>query len=65
MSVNTIPIYTKSYTAPTWLPGGNMQTIYPYLNKPARLFNYRRERWELEDGDFIDIDWTDGSVHAP
>ena len=65
MSVNTIPIYTKSYTAPAWLPGGNMQTIYPYLNKPARLFNYRRERWELEDGDFIDIDWTDGSARAP
>lgn len=65
MSENIIPIYTKSYTAPSWLPGGNMQTLYPYFYKPAQLFKYRRERWELDDGDFVDVDWVDGSAHSP
>ena len=53
------------YSAPFWLPGGNLQTIYPYLIKPVTSIHYRRERWELEDGDFIDVDWLDGPIHAP
>lgn len=53
-----------SYVAPTWLPGGNAQTIYPYL-LPVPLVAYRRERWELDDGDFIDIDWLDNTAGAP
>jgi predicted alpha/beta-fold hydrolase len=65
MLANTIPFYTDPYTAPSWLPGGNIQTIYPYFNKPIQLFIYRRERWELDDGDFIDVDWMDGSTNSP
>lgn len=65
MSDSTIPLYTEHYAAPSWLPGGNAQTLYPYFNKPARLFTYRRERWELDDGDFVDVDWTDGSADSP
>ena len=60
-----IPFYSTPYIAPFWLRGGNMQTLYAYLYKPVQLFHYRRERWELDDGDFIDIDWMDGSVHLP
>lgn len=48
------------YRAPWWLPGGHLQTIYPYfLLRPAAP-PYRRERWETPDGDFIDLDWIDG-----
>jgi len=65
MSESVIPLYTERYTAPSWLPGGNIQTLYPYFSKPAQLFKYRRERWELDDGDFIDVDWTDGSADLP
>ncbi len=60
-----IPLFTVPYTAPPWLPGGNAQTLYPYFNKPTQLFTYRRERWELDDGDFVDVDWADGSTDAP
>lgn len=60
-----IPLYTQPYAAPSWLPGGNSQTLYPYFNKPSPLYYYRRERWELDDGDFIDVDWVDGSSAAP
>lgn len=60
-----IPLTMKPYNAPSWLPGGNMQTIYPYFNKPTQTFSYRRERWELADGDFVDVDWMDGSQTFP
>lgn len=52
-----------AYRAPWWLPGGHLQTIFPLARK-APLPNYRRERWETPDGDFIELDWLDpaGSV---
>jgi predicted alpha/beta-fold hydrolase len=49
------------YRAPHWLPGGNLQTIWPALwsrrqhRAPPR---FRRERWETPDGDFIDVDFS-------
>jgi len=54
-----------AYCAPKWLPGGNAQTIYPYLLNRRLPVYYRRERWELEDGDFIDVDWLDGQSEKP
>ncbi len=56
-----------NYTAPWWLPGGNLQTIvaaklgrrYP-LAAPV----YQRERWATPDQDFIDLDWQTG-LQAP
>src|SRR5215212_7241714 len=51
-----------NYRAPWWLPGGNLQTIWPALY--ARRFGehpqYRRERWATPDGDFVDLDWLQG-----
>ncbi|MEJ8826293.1 alpha/beta fold hydrolase [Variovorax humicola] len=52
----------QTYAAPHWLPGGNLQTIWPALygrrtEGPAPV--YRRERWTTPDGDFIDIDFLD------
>jgi len=55
----------KSYVAPVWLPGGNVQTIYPFLLRSLSILVYRRERLELDDGDFIDIDWLDNSIDTP
>ncbi len=50
-----------NYQAPRWLPGGQLQTIWPALfcrrhfgPRPA----YRRERWDTPDGDFIDVDFA-------
>src|SRR3972149_779217 len=47
------------YTAPCWLPGGHLQTIYAYAFRQTMNFTYRRERWETPDGDFIDLDWVE------
>lgn len=52
------------YRAPAWLPGGHAQTIWgAALARPKVV--YRRERWELPDGDFIDLDWVDAAAGTP
>ncbi len=54
----------STYSAPLWLPGGHLQTLYAVtLALPAVA--YRRERWELPDGDFLDLDWLDGVANSP
>jgi predicted alpha/beta-fold hydrolase len=54
------------YRAPWWLPGGHLQTIYPFFcARLPRRVSYRRERWDTPDGDFIDLDWLDGASNAP
>jgi predicted alpha/beta-fold hydrolase len=52
----------NTYTAPRWLPGGNLQTIWAALYAKRGLAgppSYRRERWNAPDGDFIDVDFTE------
>ena len=51
--------FAAPYSAPFWLPGGHLQTIYPALFTKKSQVAYSRERWELADGDFIDVDWTE------
>lgn len=53
------------YRAPAWLPGGHVQTIYANLFIRVPPVEYRRERLELADGDFLDFDWIDGAAGAP
>ena len=55
------------YSAPWWLPGGNLQTIWAarlsrrFISlKPA----FRRERWETPDKDFVDVDWLASQAGA-
>lgn len=49
----------RNFRAPSWLPTGHLQTIYPAKFADTFEVQYRRERWELPDGDFIDTDWLD------
>jgi predicted alpha/beta-fold hydrolase len=53
------------YQSPWWLPGGNLQTIYTSQFISAANISYERERLELDDGDFIDLDWVRGLPDAP
>jgi predicted alpha/beta-fold hydrolase len=51
-----------SYVAPRWLPNGHVMTIWGSLVRlPARL-PVARERWELADGDFLDVDRLAGAT---
>ncbi len=56
----------QRYRAPAWLPGGNLQTIWPpfFSRPPGAPPRYRRERWDTPDGDFIDVDFLDAAPHA-
>lgn len=53
------------YRPPAWLPGGHLQTIYPFLLPRAPRPAYRRERWTTPDGDFLLLDWVGDACHAP
>ncbi len=42
-----------------WLPGAHLQTMWPTLcRRPIKNLALQRERIELADGDFIDLDWV-------
>ncbi|RQO59925.1 alpha/beta hydrolase [Paucibacter sp. KBW04] len=48
------------YHAPWWLPGGHAQTIWPALYAKRHQGpppQFRRERWDTPDGDFVDVDF--------
>jgi hypothetical protein len=53
--------FLHAYAAPWWLPGGNVQTIWPALmarRTRGPVPAYRRERWTTPDGDFVDVDFS-------
>ncbi len=53
------------YVSPRWLPGGHLQTIYPALFVRMSAPIMRRERWTTPDGDFIDVDFSEGEPGKP
>ena len=48
----------SDFRAPWWLKSAHLQTMFATLFRPARAFPLRRERIELDDGDFLDLDWS-------
>ncbi|MEM0963253.1 MAG: alpha/beta fold hydrolase [Bacteroidota bacterium] len=46
-----------SYRPPLPFRSGHVQTIWPTLFRQVEDVAYRRERLELADGDFLDLDW--------
>ncbi len=46
------------YRPPLALRSGHLQTVLPTLFRRVDGVTYRRERLELSDGDFLDLDWT-------
>ncbi len=56
-----MPVIKKSgYKAPFPFKNGHLCTMYPALfRKPKLSKDYRRERIETTDNDFLDLDWMD------
>ena len=53
-----MPIVNESgYRIPRGFGNGHLQTIFPFLFRQVPSVTYKRTRWELEDGDFLDLDW--------
>lgn len=47
----------SSYRPPVWLRNAHVQTIYPSRFRRVDGVGYERERLDLPDGDFVDVDW--------
>ncbi len=54
-------ISKSSFRPPWWLRNRHVQTILPNVIRPPIRLPVRRERLELPDGDFTDVDWTLGA----
>lgn len=50
------PIEKSNYFAPTLLPTGHLQTLYPYFFRRSKKLGYRRLRIDTPDDDFLDMD---------
>lgn len=49
-----------------WLPNSHLQTIWPAVCRPEiKNLTLERERLELPDGDFIDLDWCGRDQSGP
>lgn len=58
MEISTGKIIVSDFK-PSWLlRNRHLQTIFPNVIYPGPRPPLRRERLELPDGDFIDVDWT-------
>jgi len=54
-----MPVFKEStFKAPFYFSNAHLQTIYPSLFRKVKDINYDRERFELEDGDFVDLDFS-------
>jgi len=52
-------IIQSAFRPAWWLPGPHLQTLFPSLFRQRRPPQLTRERLELPDGDFLDLEWTD------
>jgi predicted alpha/beta-fold hydrolase len=53
------------YAPARWLFGPNLMTIFGPIFRPGPRVLVTRERWELSDGDFVDVDRMAGPRDAP
>lgn len=55
-----MPLLKTTYAGPpAFQYNGHLQTIVPSLTRNVPGIIYERERLELPDGDFVDLDWID------
>ncbi len=54
-------IRQSSYRRSRLLPNGHFETIYPAVFRKVKGAVYERERFTTSDGDFLDLDWMEGS----
>ena len=66
ISPTSVPFQpTEPFAPARGLASPHAQTIYASLVRPTHVPTLKRERWELPDGDFVDLDSFDGPPGAP
>lgn len=58
-------IKPSSFKRAWWLPGPHLQTLWPVLSWAKKKPTTTRQRMELADGDFIDLDWVNQNLTTP
>lgn len=58
MSRHSAAMPDSAFRSPWWLPEGHTQTLWRRFTSGVQV-RQRRQRIELRDGDFIDVDWVD------
>jgi predicted alpha/beta-fold hydrolase len=53
-----MPVVASLFLPPLYLRNGHVQTVLPSLFRRRFPILFRRERLELADGDFLDLDWA-------
>ncbi len=53
-----MPVVVSRFQPPLYLRNGHLQSVLPTLLPRRFLVAFTRERLELEDGDFVDLDWA-------
>jgi len=53
-----MPIISSNYNPPFLFKNGHFSTIYAGIWRKIADFEQKRERIELSDGDFLDLDWS-------
>jgi hypothetical protein len=53
-----MPFVRSTYAPPFFLRGAHVQTILGAVLPRGKNVRYERERLELADGDFLDLDWS-------
>lgn len=54
-------IFKSSFKPAWWLKNAHGQTLWPNRIRRGRKVKLIRQRFELNDGDFLDTEWTPGS----
>ena len=53
-----MPLVESRFRPPPWLRNAHLQTVWAVLARRGNPLRYERERLELADGDFLDLDWS-------
>ena len=53
-----MPVVVSTFKPPPFLRNGHLQTILPVFLKRRFETEFRRERLELADGDFLELEWA-------
>ncbi|MDB6171389.1 MAG: Alpha/beta hydrolase fold protein [Chthoniobacteraceae bacterium] len=56
-----MPVIASQFDPPVLIRNGHVQTILPVLFPRRFKLVFNRTRLELEDGDFLDLDWARGN----
>ena len=59
-----MPIVTSSYKAKGLFKNGHFSTIYSAKLRPIPKLLQERERLQLPDGDFVDLDWSHATTQT-